>query len=247
MRIEFDARLMEEAVFLAVRQAAVGGASDRATAYRRRLDTVYDLPPGSRERERGFRVLHAAWFDALGLHARVAERVAEVPVLAGGCDRLLVDTAPTRRQEGAELFVRRSAGGAARTTVLRLRASLLCDAEAVRPFLRRELQHCADMVDPGFGYRPTLDGAGDPARESLWRDRYRVCWDASVDGRLVRAGRLPGVSAADHRPPFARAFAALGPEAAAALCDAAFATDAPTHAQFVAWAATGAPVPGLVA
>src|SRR3990172_1346061 len=182
MRLEFDARLIEEAVFAAVRRRAAAGEAERAATYRRRLDTLYDLPPGSRERERGFRVLHAAWFEGLGLEAGVRDRVGEVRALASGCDRLLVDKALTRRHEGAELFVRGAAGGVARTAVVRLRPELLADPEAAAPFLRRELLHLADMVDPAFGYRPHLPDEDDPARANLWRDRYRVCWDACVDG-----------------------------------------------------------------
>lgn len=241
MRIEFDARLMEEAVFAAVRAAAAAGAPDRAAAYRRRLDTLYDLAPGSRERERGFRVLHAAWFEALGLEARVRDRVDEVPALARHCGRLLVDKALTARHEGAELFVRPDGDGRVRTAVVRLRPEFLGDEARVTPFLRRELRHLADMVDPAFGYRPTVEVDVEPAKANLLRDRYAVAWNASVDGRLARAGWLPGAAASDHFAAFERAFGAMAADAARALAGAAFADDQPTHARLAAWAAASVP------
>jgi hypothetical protein len=104
------------------------------------------------------------------------------------------------------------------------------------------LQHIADMVDPAFGYQPTLPAVdGGPSYEHLLRQRYRVVWDVSVAGRLVRRGKLDGAVRDEVRRRFAASFPMLGDQ-----IDAAFArffdAEAVTHADVLALAAVR---PGL--
>jgi hypothetical protein len=74
--------------------------------------------------------------------------------------------------------------------VLRLRPRTLFDPQTLRALLRHELMHVADMLDPTFGYQRSLPRSDDgPSGDNLVRDRYRVLWDVTIDGRLARAGR----------------------------------------------------------
>jgi hypothetical protein len=108
---------------------------------------------------------------------------------------------------------------AAPTIVVRLRPQSLLDPEGLRTLLRRELLHVADMLDPAFGYLKELPSVErDPAVVNLLRERYRVLWDATIDGRLCREGLLGTRARAVGLSEFARAFPMLkeGTEAALA-------------------------------
>ena len=68
-----------------------------------------------------------------------------------------------------------------------LPAPLCLDPEALRLFLRRELSAVEDTLDPEFGYSPGALLPDRPgAMENLARDRLRLLWGVSVDGRLAR-------------------------------------------------------------
>ena len=105
----------------------------------------------------------------------------------------------------------------------------------LRTLLRRELLHVADMLDPAFGY---LQGAAqrgpDPAVVNLLRERYRVLWDATIDGRLCREGRLGAQARAARLAEFARAFPMLSESAEDGL-RAVVRRARPTHAAIVAF------------
>ncbi|HSD10888.1 MAG TPA: hypothetical protein VLF14_07880, partial [Candidatus Binatia bacterium] len=94
--------------------------------------------------------------------------------------------------------------------LLRVRTSALADPDRLLSWLRAELLKVADMLDPAFGYEPTLPGGGDPAHEHLARERYRVIWDASAIGRLARSGLADEQAIDGCRRAFAVAFPMLG-------------------------------------
>ena len=74
----------------------------------------------------------------------------------------------------------------------------------------------------------------DPAYANLLRERYRVVWDTTVDGRLSRSGRVGARVRAARGAEFARTFPMIGDGT-----DAAFATwfdqPRPSHAAIVAF------------
>ena len=110
--------------------------------------------------------------------------------------------------------------------------------------------HVADMLDPSFGYERALPASDDgPSRDNIQRDRYRVLWDVTIDGRLACAGghprgvRTSHVAPADHGDPtpdarwqeFAATFSMLGDDCRRAF-DAWFDNGHPTHAALAAFA-----------
>jgi hypothetical protein len=120
---------------------------------------------------------------------------------------------------------------------IRLRPERFTDEERLLQFLRRELLHVADMLDPRFGYAPRLPASGTgPAHERLLQDRYRVLWDAYVDGRLLRLGWAPAVVRTDRFDDFVRAFPMLGERAEAAF-GRFFDGSTVTHGELAAFAA----------
>jgi hypothetical protein len=111
----------------------------------------------------------------------------------------------------------------------------LQDQEALVTLLRREILHVLDMLDPAFGYIPEVSsGESDPALMTLLRERYRVVWDATIDGRLCREGLLgTGVRAA-RLAEFTSAFPALMEGAQTAFAEW-FDGRQPRHAAIVAF------------
>jgi hypothetical protein len=61
------------------------------------------------------------------------------------------------------------------------------------------------MVNPEFGYSPQLHLPGqNPAQQRLTRERYRLLWDITIDGRLTGIDGSP--LRERHRVAFDRAF-----------------------------------------
>ncbi len=211
----------------------------RERAFRRQRDRLYEVRDPE-ARETAFRELHATWFETLDLGRPIVQALEEQSSIAAATQGCRIAPARARQEEGTELFVRPATAGARgadrRWVVVRLRPEALSDQERLLQFLRHELLHIADMLDPRFGYEPHLpQSPAGPAHERLLRDRYRVLWDATLDGRLARLGRAPDSVRAERLRDFVRAFPMLGAgteEAFARFFDGA----GSTHADLVAFA-----------
>jgi hypothetical protein len=235
---EFEPRLIEEAVFLRLR------GDPREGEFYQSRDRLYLLPEGE-EKEKKFQELHAAWFVRLQLGSTLAEALAEQPLLGEGAQRCCVLPARSGQDEGADLHRWRAAEPADGVIVIRMTVPRLLDAQRLRPWLRHELMHVADMLDPAFAYSPEWpEGTPDPAAKNLLRERYRVLWDVWIDGRLQRRGWLPEGERARRLEEFAAAFPHLGPERFAEIFDA----ETQTHAGLLGMAlqagGSGGPAPG---
>ena len=230
-RIAYDAVLVEESVLLAERRLSAAEAG----TFRAERDRIYDVDDPD-EREARFEELHGRFFLQLGLDRPLHEVLAERPELllrTRGC-RIL--PAVSRQEEMADMRAEVGAHAeAAPTIVVRLRPQSLLDPETLRTLLRRELLHVADMLDPAFGYireLPSVDR--DPAVLNLLRERYRVVWDATIDGRLSRGGLLGTRVRAARLSEFTRAFPMLSDSAERAFAPW-FDGPRPTHASIVAF------------
>lgn len=186
--VEWDPRLVEEAVLF----AAEGRRLRRFRGERNRMYGIQD----PEDREAAFRQFHADWFERLGLGRVIWQSLQEQPLVLARVRACAVIKARARKDEGAELFVSPGGEGAAETerrhVGIRLLPQSLLDPESLLTFLRHELFHIADMLDPAFAYEPRLPkGELGPTHERLLQDRYRVLWDIYIDGRLLRQGRAP--------------------------------------------------------
>lgn len=229
--VEYEPQLVEEAVLAAMHNRPEEG---EFRAYR---DTLY-LIGDAEEREMRFRVLHTTWFERLRLGDAIAGAIREQPSIALHTHRCLVALAPSRREEGAELFVAGGGGGSAgprRTVVLRVRPETFTEVERFRTLLRHELCHLADMLDPRFGYAPGLIPLGATLPDPLLRERYRVLWDAAIDGRLQRLGWAPTGVRVERLREFAATFPMLGERTEEAF-ERFFGATALTHADLVRFA-----------
>ena len=164
MRIRFDPGLVEEAVHLLAQTDP-----RRWRAYRGRIDPLYDRP----DRDAAIGVAMLAIFRRWRAAAPCEEALAR----AGGCDEALVVRSQRPGDEGADLLV-----GEQRTVLFRIAADRFLDPCALATFVRHEMRHVLDMLDPAFGYRPDLGLRGRTrAEQELVRSRYRVLWDLAID------------------------------------------------------------------
>ncbi len=100
----------------------------------------------------------------------------------------------------------------ARTVVIRVPAIAFARPDPLLAFLREELLHVSDMLDPAFGYEPDLaDLTGEPAYLQLLRDRYRMLWKTTVQGRLCHRHALPAETRRAARHAFGTTFPMLEP------------------------------------
>jgi len=183
--LRYDPRLIEEAVFLALRDGPETGE------FQRQREPVYGVADPA-ERERSFGELNRSWFVRLGLAKAVEQALQEQPSIGSNVDSCFVLCAAQAKEEGAELFVAPDEGLAAtarRTVRILLRPESLLDSGPLLTFLRHELFHIADMLDPTFAYEPTLPKAeGGPTYDTLITNRYRALWDVTINSRMVGRG-----------------------------------------------------------
>ncbi len=234
-RITYAPDLVEEGVLLVERAAPAGDSR----AFRRERDRIYDVPDAD-TREATFRSLHLRWFARFGLHLVVEPMVtgrADILDKVAGCR---VSRALTRNDEGADLIdppsVMVSDGESRPTLALRLRPPTLLEPDGLRALLLHELTHVGDMLDPAFAYERTLPLSDDgPSGDNILRDRYRVLWDATIDGRLARGGPADARVRTARWREFAATFAMLGGGSERAF-DEWFDRIQPTHRSLVAFA-----------
>lgn len=245
--IRYDAALVEEAVFRVVRALP----PERQGTFYRDRNAAYEAQDAG-EREKRFQAVHAEWFRRLGLHAPLSSALAERADRLGAVEACLVTAAASRGGEMADLLdvraspapghrcavdrpARAEAATPGRVLVLRVRPESLADADRLGRFLRHELTHVTDMLDPAFGYERALPAAaGGAAFENILRDRYRVVWDTTIDGRLSHAGTIGPEARETRRREFVAAFSMLGARAEREFARW-FDDPAPTHQAIVAF------------
>ena len=227
--------LMEEAVLLAER----GAGREIARAFRHERNRIYEVRDAD-ARDARFHAFNLRWFARLGLQTRVEAAVNEHAGFAGRLCSGRIVRAIARADEGADLIDPVSRATATPKTgpllVLRLRPESLLDEHGLHALLRHELMHVADMLDPAFGYERALPPSdGGPSADNILRDRYRVVWDVTIDGRLARAGfGSPAIRDARARE-FAAAFSILG-ESCPSAFETWWAAERPAHPEMVAFA-----------
>ena len=224
--------LAEEAVFHIQRHSYVLKELDQQ---RIRLYNVTDAD----ERTRRFNDLNQSWFHRLGLAKTIEQALQEQPVVNSLIENCFVVRATQAKEEGAELFVatdRAREKSPRRTLRILIRAESLIEPNSALTFLRRELFHIADMLDPVFAYEPTLPKAeGGPTYDTLITNRYRVLWDITINGRMSRRGWCDASVREQQFSDFVRAFPVLR-ERLEELFSAFFDNEQPRHADLARFA-----------
>jgi hypothetical protein len=223
--------LMEEAVLRAERTVP----PPAARAFRRKRNPIYEIRDDE-AREAAFHALAREWFDRFGLRDTLEAVIGEYPALARQLRGGRIVRAIARSAEGADLVDTPQPSASQPLLVLRLTPESLLEREALRSFLRHELLHVVDMLDPEFGYERTMPKSDDgPSADNILRDRYRIVWDVTIDGRLAQAG-LGTQRTRDQRwREFKTAYALLADESPDAF-EYWWTQAHPTHAQLLTFA-----------
>lgn len=231
---QYDVRLVEEAVLLRI------AGHPEEVRFRRLRNRVYEVTEAE-EREKRFDRLHSAWFRRLGLGRPVESVFDEQPLLLREARFCCVVAAVSSRDESADLHNLRSSQSESRMSadkmiLVKVKPSTLLDSSKVQTLFRHELMHIADMLDPDFGYEPFLPNSeAGPVCDNLIRERYRVLWDASIDGRLERQGRATKDVREKRLAEFMRTFSMCGPSGQEAFLRF-FESSSQTHRDLIAFA-----------
>ncbi len=230
--VHFDPPFVEDVVFLALRR------HPEAKAFYSKRNSLYEIA-GPEDRERAFEDFHRRWFIRLGLAEPLTQAIHEQPLLTANVMLCAVARAPKKAEEGAELFVRSQEGPGEKerkTVRILLRPESLLDPVALLTFLRHELMHTTDMLDPSIGYEPLLPVLeGGISHDRLLKDRYRVLWDVTIDGRMVKRGWAPESTREERLHEFCRVFPMFGEEGPQVF-SRFFDREPHSHAELVAFA-----------
>ncbi len=204
--LRYDPRLIEETVFLALRHRL------DTKEFQKQRERIYEVAD-AQERERFFGELNRSWFAQLGLGKIVEQTLREQWQISASVASCFVGCVAQAKEEGAELFVapdEELEGTTPRIVSILLRPKSLLQPESLLTFLRHELFHVADMLEPTFAYEPTLPKAdGGPTYDTLITNRYRVLWDVTINGRMVRRGWISDGVRDEQFAEFVRAFPML--------------------------------------
>lgn len=197
MNVIVQPELMERVVFEAARREPA-----LQHEYERQFARCYESG-GPDARDAAFRALHERWFGELGLRRFLFEIMDEFPHVYESVGRVVFALAPAPKAQSVDLY-----GAPGRFTVaVAMAVKMILDAEVARYWLRHELMHVDDMLNPEFGYdKAALPGGPTAAARNLARDRFAVLWAMSVDVRLAAKSQLPTGVRDRRRREFSLAF-----------------------------------------
>lgn len=232
MQLRYDEDFIEAAAFLCTSGRRKGVPALQITRFHREREKLYGILDPD-ERNTAFFNLHLDWFREWGLEKLLTDLLKEFPLLSEKLSVLAVrKTRGKKDDEGAELYVNEAGQCSA---ILALRPEAFERDVALRDYVRHEFTHLSDMLNPAFGYAPTLDLPGlNGAQQRLARERYRLLWDITIDGRLVAAGHMPIAGHEQHASAFARGYSFWPAERQAETFDSLWQNAAPCHAEFLA-------------
>ena len=185
MNLRYDEDFVEEAVRLCAAGRCKQIASLQVPRFNREREKLYSILE-SDERNAAFFALHLEWFREWGLEKLLINGLREFPLLTQRLKVLAFRKPRGKNDEGSELYVNETheCNG-----VVAMRPERFTAEEELHEFLRHELMHLHDMLDSGFGYEPELPTTAlSLSQHRVARERYRLCWDVSIDGRLTRRG-----------------------------------------------------------
>jgi hypothetical protein len=226
MHLRYDEDFVEAAVLLCTTGRRKGVSSLHIARFNREREKLYNvLDPD--ERNNAFFRLHLEWFREWGLEKLLTDPLQEFPLLLPALKLLAFRKSRGKNDDGTELYVNEAGD---RSGVVAMRPERLEREAELAAFLRHELTHLQDMVDPAFAYLPELPVSGPSLHQHrLARERYRLLWDVAIDGRLTRCNR-DTIATKDQRwTEFAAGFAFWPEGRQQEVFDSLWTHPAPTH------------------
>jgi len=231
MQLRYDEDFVEAAVFLCASGRRKGVPSMQITRFHRQREKLYTILDPD-ERNTAFFKLHLDWFREWGLEQPLVDMLKELPLVREKLHVLAVSKTASKKDEGTELYVNETD---LRTGLLSLRLERLTDDTALRNYLRHEFMHLHDMLNPEFGYSPVLDLPDlNAAQKRLARERYRLLWDITIDGRLAVTGYSPLETREQHAAALGRGYSFWSPAKQDEVFDSLWFNAAPRHPDLLA-------------
>jgi hypothetical protein len=230
MKIEYDPLLIESVVVDEIARRREAGDATLFRDYHVAADPLYHRSPEAREA--AFRRLHLALFARLGYAPIVEAELARSPRIQARASKALVALAATPHEEGSDLSPDEAGNGseAGARIGIRLRPERFADPHGLQRYLRHELLHVDDLLDPGFGYRgDRCLGGASPALERMVRSRYRLLWCLSLDARLEAIGAEPLTGRQTHREAFEAEYRKFPPRVRGAIFERLWRPEPRTH------------------
>ena len=180
LEIMYDQQLVDDIVYKGLARQERAGDLELYKQYHERRDAIYLLEQEKRAKE--FKELDNEFFSKLGYDVYVREIFDEYPDIEEVIEEIHVRRATTRQNEGSNVV------DEGRKVIIRLYPELFIEGTEMCRVLRHELMHVSDMMNKDFDYDVNEEFSLSPMEERIMRDRYRLFWDISVDGRLVNKG-----------------------------------------------------------
>lgn len=247
MRLSYEDDFVEAAVFLGASRKRPGIPLPQIRRFHAERERCYGILDPD-ERNAAFVKLHLEWFREWEMERLLLDFVSVYPLLPRALTTLAFRKVRLKKDEGAELYVSAENG---RTGVVAMRPERFERDEAIASLLHHELMHLNDMMNPAFGYSPHVNLPGlNPTQQRITRERYRLLWDITIDGRLCRASRASD-KREHHAAIFARAFSFWPEDRQSEVFQSHWTDPAPRHERLLVLAAdprdltqTDAPLPG---
>ena len=205
LEIIYDQQLVDDIVCkgLAVQEAA--GDLTLYNEYHGKRNEIYDLEEERRPKK--FRELDSDFFNRLGYDVYLKEIFEEFPDIEEKIKEVHVRRATTKQNEGSNVVDEGT------KVIIRLYPELFIEgSNEIRMVIRHELMHVPDMMNSKFGYDVNEDFGRSPMEERIIRDRYRLFWDISVDGRLINKGLETTASREERKREFDSFFSKIPEE-----------------------------------
>lgn len=218
--IRLEPELVEAVITAELEQNETVGDGGLSREFHSLANPLYERVPPE-ERERAFDRIYMQYFERLGFLGLLSATWAEFPDLDLSARGLLVLKAKGKHEEGAVI------GKDGESVCLRILPYRFSNRRRLIAFLRHELLHAADMLNPAWGYH--LGSHSD--REA---DRYRALWCASIDSRLALRGQEPLLSRQAHSGDLDKQFGSLPEAKRAVLFDAVWKAEPLTSPEIMA-------------
>ncbi len=181
LEIVYDQQLVDDIVYKGLAKQEASGDLALYKEYHEKRDAIYEMEEESRPRK--FRELDSDFFNRLGCDVYIKEIFDEYPDIKEKIESVHVRRATTRQNEGSNVV------DEGRKVIIRLYPEIFIEGiNEIRRVIRHELMHVSDMMNKEFNYNVNEEFSPSPMEERIMRDRYRLFWDISVDGRLVNKG-----------------------------------------------------------
>ncbi|MBS1257755.1 MAG: hypothetical protein MAG551_00802 [Candidatus Scalindua arabica] len=205
LEVVYDQQLVDDIVYKGLAKQEASGDLALYKEYHEKRDAIYEMDEESRPRK--FRELDNDFFNRLGCDVYIKEIFDEYPDIEEKIESVHVRRATTKQNEGSNVV------DEGRKVIIRLYPEIFIEgSNEIRRVIRHELMHVSDMMNEKFEYNVNEEFSNSPMEERIMRDRYRLFWDISVDGRLTNNGLEAAASREERKREFDSFFSKIPEE-----------------------------------